>query len=168
MQNRLRSRLVVFILSFLVWLGLTGGSSAEEILAGAIFGILVSVIAGHFLLTGDYKGRLFRRIAAGFRYLFKFLWEMIKANLHVAYIVVHPGLPIKPGVVRVKTKLKSDAAITILANSITLTPGTLTIDIYPGENTLFVHWITVEAGDDEEHSRSVAGRFEGVLQEVFE
>jgi len=48
---------------------------------------------------------------------------MAKANIHVAYIVIHPLLPIKPGIVKVKTKLKRDSALTMLANSITLTPG---------------------------------------------
>ncbi len=65
---------------------------------------------------------------------------MIKANLKVAYIVLHPKLPISPGMVQFKTRLKTDLAKVIFANAITLTPGTLTVDI---EDDLFtVHGLT--------------------------
>ena len=86
----------------------------------------------------------------------------------MAYIVLHPLLPIKPGIVKVKTKLKSDSALTMLANSITLTPGTLTVDIDEKNQVLYVHWIDVKATDIEETTEDVGGRFEKLLEEIFE
>ena len=62
-------------------------------------------------------------------YAFVFLFEMAKANLQVAYLVLHPKMPIHPGIVRVKTGIQSELGRTFLANSITLTPGTLTVDL---------------------------------------
>jgi len=90
------------------------------------------------------------------------------ANVHVAYIVLHPSLPIKPGIVKIKTKLKNDSALTLLANSITLTPGTLTIDVNKNKGDLYIHWIDVTTTDSIEATNRIGGRFEKTLSEVFE
>ena len=65
----------------------------------------------------------------------------------MAYIVLHPMLPINPGIVRIRTGLKKDTSLTILSNSITLTPGTLTVDIHPRGGFLYVHHIDVKSED---------------------
>ncbi|MEF8830938.1 MAG: Na+/H+ antiporter subunit E, partial [Halobacteriales archaeon] len=70
-----------------------------------------------------------------------FLWELLTANLDVAYRVLHPSLPIEPDVIELPLRIETDAAITTLANSISLTPGTLTMEHDPETNTLFVHGI---------------------------
>jgi multicomponent Na+:H+ antiporter subunit E len=82
--------------------------------------------------------------------------------------VLHPKLPIKPGIVKIKTSLTKDSAITILTNSITLTPGTLTIDVNKEKSEVYVHWIDTESTDTEEATKSIGGRFEKRLTEVFE
>ena len=104
----------------------------------------------------------------GVLYIFKFIWEMVKANVHVAYIVIHPKLPIKPGIVKIKSALKKDAALTVLANSITLTPGTLTIDVNPENHDLYIHRIDIDSDNVEENTKNIGGRFEPLLTEVFE
>jgi multicomponent Na+:H+ antiporter subunit E len=93
---------------------------------------------------------------------------MIKANLDVAYRVIHPKLPIKPGIVKVKTKLRSEAALTYLANSITLTPGTFTIDVDQENGYLYIHWIWVKSDDIEEATEIIVRRFEKILEKIFE
>jgi len=90
---------------------------------------------------------------------------MIKANFDVAYRVLHPRMPIKPGIVLIKTKLASDSGKLALANSITLTPGTLTMDVR-GDN-LLIHWINVKSEDTEEATEIIGGRFERFLRRVF-
>jgi len=90
---------------------------------------------------------------------------MILANLDVMYRVLHPALPIKPGIVKAKTRLTSKFARTMLANSITLTPGTLTVDI-EGEN-LYIHWINVKSADVEEATKIIVEKFEKILEEIF-
>ncbi len=72
--------------------------------------------------------------------------EIIKANIDVARIVLHPRLPIEPSIVKFKTTLKGDTAKVSLANSITLTPGTITMDIIG--DTFYVHALTREAAED--------------------
>ena len=97
-----------------------------------------------------------------------FVWECFKANLDVAYRVSRPELPINPGIVRIRTRLKTDVAITLLANSITLTPGTMTVDVDTDNGILYVHWIDVKSRDVEEATKRIAGRFEPILQRFFE
>ena len=97
-----------------------------------------------------------------------FTWECLKANIDVAYRVIHPSSPIKPGIVKVKSSLTSDTALTFLANSITLTPGTLTVDIDKNQGFLYVHWINVWTEDMEEATKKIVYRFEKVLKKIFE
>lgn len=163
-----KSRIIVFILAFLAWIALTSIRDIQEVIAGLIVAVIVSFLAGHMLITTKKKNPLPKRIVMGIAYILKFLWEMIKANLHVAYIVVHPMLPIKPGIVRIKTKLSKDTSLTLLSNSITLTPGTLTVDISPEKKYLYVHWIDVISRDEEENTKNIGGRFEPLLTEVLE
>ena len=91
---------------------------------------------------------------------------MVKANLDVAYRVLHMDLPIRPGIVKVKSTLQSDLGLTFLANSITLTPGTLTVDIIGNE--LYIHWINVLTDDPEQQTAIIVRRFENILKKVFE
>ena len=168
MKRKNKGRLIVFILSLLVYLGLTSFVSLQEIITGLIVSVIVSLLAGRFLLAEDGNSGFLARFFKGIIYFFKFLWEMAKANLHVAYLVLHPQVPIEPGIVKVKTSLKRDSALTVLANSITLTPGTLTVDINPEEQELYIHWIDVISTDKEKCSEEIAGRFEKLLMEVFE
>jgi multicomponent Na+:H+ antiporter subunit E len=93
---------------------------------------------------------------------------MLKANIEVAYRVVHPRLPIKPGIVKVRTSLQSDIAITLLANSITLTPGTMSVDVDKDRALLYVHWIDVRSPDMESATRIIVDRFERILRKIFE
>lgn len=98
-------------------------------------------------------------------YLFVLSWEIVKSNIDVALRVLNPKLPINPGIVKVKTRLKSPIGRMILANSITLTPGTLTIDMKDDE--LYIHWIDVETLDAEEASRKILGKFEKLLEVIY-
>ena len=91
--------------------------------------------------------------------------EIIIANFDVAYRVVHPKIPIKPGIIIIKTGLKQDLAKLILANSITLTPGTFTLDIE--DDRILIHWINVKTEDTDEATRIIGERFEKYLKIIF-
>jgi multicomponent Na+:H+ antiporter subunit E len=95
-----------------------------------------------------------------------FIWECIKANFDVAYRVLHPAMPIKPGIVKVPLEIKSETGRAFLANSITMTPGTISVDIV--EDTLYVHWIYVSSEDPEIYTRKISGRFERYIKMIFE
>jgi multicomponent Na+:H+ antiporter subunit E len=95
-----------------------------------------------------------------------FITALIKANFHVAKIVLSPKLPINPGIVEFETNLKSDFAKMVLANSITLTPGTFTVDIV--ENRYYIHWLEVSATDEESVYKEIAESFEKILLKIYE
>lgn len=97
-------------------------------------------------------------------YVFVFLAELVKSNIDVAFRVLNPALPIRPGIVRVRTRLKTPIARALLANSITLTPGTITVETR-GED-FFIHWIQVRDEDVETATREIVSKF-GRYLEVF-
>jgi len=95
-----------------------------------------------------------------------FGYMCLKSNIDVALRVLSPGLQLKPGVVKIKTRLKSDIARVFLANSITLTPGTMTVEIK--DDVLYVHWIEVGSNDPVEASKAIIGPFEYFLARIFD
>ena len=142
-----------------VWLLLVGTTRQDELVAGILAAGLVTAIAGPRL--GIFTGiRL--TVAAPFHllaYLGYFLVALARANLDVARRVVSPSLPIRPGVVLVRTGLESRLGRLMLANSITLTPGTLTVDVQG--DTLLIHWIDCPPGlDIEGTTKAIVGSFE--------
>lgn len=168
MNLKTKSRIIVFILSLVVWIALTDIKSYQEVLVGIVLSVAVSLLAGHFLVTTEKSQHPLRRIMYFIIYILKFFWEMIKANFEVAYLVIHPLLPIKPGIVKIKTNLNKDSAITILSNSITLTPGTLTVDVNREKQEMYIHCIKAEVESVEESTKRIGQRFENILMEVFE
>lgn len=98
-------------------------------------------------------------------YIFVFLWELFKSNLDMAIRVLSPSLPINPGIIKAKTRLTSRMGRLILANSITLTPGTFTIDIIGDE--LFIHCVNIREEDREEFGNKIIRKFEKYLEEIY-
>ena len=168
MTIKTKSRLIVFILGSLVWFALTDIKDLQEVIAGIIVAFLVSLLAGQFLIVDQISRGMPKRILYFIIYIFRFFWELVKANLNVAYLVIHPLLPIRPGIVKIKTKLNKDSALTILGNSITLTPGTMTVDINEDRKELYIHWIYVKATEEEEATKEISQNFERILTEIFE
>jgi multicomponent Na+:H+ antiporter subunit E len=155
-----------FIILFIFWLLFTFNLTLANIITGAFASLLTTILFGkHFVNTGwkiIHPHRYFWLLI----YLVIFTWECIKANFDVAYRVLHPKMPIKPGIVKVKLNLKTNIARSILANSITMTPGTISVDLIG--DVLYVHWIYVSSFDPEIYSRKVAGRFEYYIRKIFE
>lgn len=168
METKTKSRIIVFVFALLVWFALTDIKNYQEVLIGIAISLLITFLAGHFLITTEKSQHPVKRFIHFLFYILKFIWEMIKANLEVAYFVIHPMLPIKPGIVKIKTKLTKDSAITVLSNSITLTPGTLTIDVNEQKKELYIHWINVKTQDIDQATEEIGNRFEKTLTEVFE
>ncbi|HUS91553.1 MAG TPA: Na+/H+ antiporter subunit E [Phycisphaerae bacterium] len=134
-------------------------------------GVFFALIVG--ALLGDiYPEGLLPKVLNPVRWLYfliylpYFLWYCIRANFDVALRVIHPDVPIQPGIVKVRTTLTSDMAKTFLANSITLTPGTLTMDI-DGQD-LYIHWINIHTRDAAKRTAEICERFEPLLRRIFE
>jgi multicomponent Na+:H+ antiporter subunit E len=93
-----------------------------------------------------------------------FLRELLKANLVVLKVVLSPRIRVQSGVIAVPTELTDEVSLTVLANMITLTPGTLTLDISPDRRYLFVH--TLNLDDPEAVKRDIQQAFERYLREL--
>ena len=160
-------RLIYFVVALVVWLLLTWSLDTQMLIAGVIASIIVAVLF-HEIMPKEHKVfispvRMFWLLL----YVPVFFYYMLIANLDVVYRALHPKMPINPGIVKIKTKLKTDSGITALANSITLTPGTLTVDL-TDDGFLYVHWINVKSDDVEQATKFVAKRFEWFLEKIFE
>jgi multicomponent Na+:H+ antiporter subunit E len=158
--------LALFILSFVFWLLLTFDLSVANLVAGGAAALVTSLLFTKYFFHNAVKFIQPVRYFWLLVYLVIFTWECIKANFDVAYRVLHPAMPIKPGIVKVKLELQTDFARAMLANSITMTPGTISVDII--DDVLYVHWIYVSSEDPEVYSRKIAGKFEKYIKKIFE
>ena len=153
-----------FISLLIVWI-LLAGIDQQEIIIGAIVSLLLTIIFFSKATIFSEFNLNPKAIFYFLIYIFVFSWELIKSNLDVAFRVIHPTIPINPGIVKVKTKLKSKLGRTILANSITLTPGTLTVETN-GED-YYIHWIDVTSDDIEGATKQIVSKFEKYLEVIF-
>jgi multicomponent Na+:H+ antiporter subunit E len=145
---------------------LTFSMSVPNIIAGTAASLLCVMFFGRFFVKNVHKLLQPQRYFWFLIYLIVFIWECIKANIDVAYRVLHPAMPIRPGIVKVRTELKSDLARMLLANSITMTPGTISVDII--ENDLYIHWIYVRSEDPEVYTPMITGAFEKYIKRIIE
>jgi multicomponent Na+:H+ antiporter subunit E len=167
-MDTVKRRLLDLIIIFVLWMLLTWSLDWQGIVVGAVLALLFAIMLSGLL--PKRAERLFSptRWFWGIVHMIDLAFWVVLANFDVLYRVIHPNLPIRPGIVKIKTSLKSDEAKTFLANSITLTPGTLTVDIIG--DWLYIHWINVheDLEDTEAMSRDIAGRFETTLRRVFD
>jgi len=156
-----------FIILFGIWLLLTWNlSDPAQIIAGAVISLIVIGLVGDIFIFKSSRAFNPLKVFWMIVYIPYLMWYILLANFDVAYRVIHPDLPIRPGIVKIKTTLTTDIAKAFLANSITLTPGTLTVDIKGSE--LYIHWIYVKGKDIDAWTKSIIGKFEPILRRIFE
>jgi len=154
-----------FILMAAIWLMMAGTLDTAELFTGLLVSMLIVFLAApRFAFLDDIK---FTRDMPLYliKFVFVFVRALIEANIDMARRILSPSLPIYPAVVEVHTELRSSLGKLLLANCITLTPGTLTIDVV--NDTLRIHWIDArDAMDIEQATRQIAERFEKQLMGV--
>lgn len=177
--------MIIFALSLIfwlfIWLLLSWPPDVQDVITGFIVAIIVTLMVHDMPAEGKKRVKSPYRCLWFIYYLAVFIWECIKANFDVAYRVIHPDLPIRPATVRFRTNLKSDLGITFLANSITLTPGTTTVDIDRKRGYIYIHRLYVgargqgpEARETQKNTAAkgedlpVLGKFERILERIFE
>jgi len=140
--------LITAVVAYLLYLLLTIGSgnlilwNAAELIIGAIIALVIAALVKNRYLKRNLRMLNPVRWFIWVIYLFPFMFAMAQANIDVAYRVLTGK--INPAIVKISPRLKNDMSLTILANSITLTPGTLSIDVDEETNDLYVHWINVQ------------------------
>jgi multicomponent Na+:H+ antiporter subunit E len=158
--------LMCLLAVFALWMLLFWSPDLWVIVAGALVALIASALLVDVFPDGLEKALNPVRWFYFLIYLPYFFYFCIKANIDVSLRVIHPDVPIRPGIVKVHTTLESEMAKTFLANSITLTPGTLTVDI-DGQD-LFIHWINISVEDPARRTKEIVGRFEPLLRRIFE
>lgn len=143
--------LITMVVCFIIYLLLTTGSGTElfglwsylEVIFGLFLALIVGIVARTIFVKNNFRMLNPLRWVYFIAYVIgPFFIALTKANLDVAYRVITGR--IKPGIVKISPELQTDLGITMLANSITLTPGTLSVDIDESTNDLYIHWINVD------------------------
>lgn len=131
----MRTQFLLNLILTFVWVALTGGFEYANFIFGFIlsFGIM-------WMISSKGDGRkYFNLVYKVISFILYFLYELIKANLQVAYDVITPTMYMTPGIVRLPLEAKTDLEITLLANIISLTPGTLSLDVSDDRKVLYIH-----------------------------
>ncbi len=172
--------IATFVVSYLLWLVLTGQvidifkgeASIEILIAGVVVCVLVALFCARFFIHKN-PWHLFnpkRFFTLLYYCVIVFMWELIKANVNMALIALNPKLKIKPGFVKIPSEVVSEYGQAMLANSITLTPGTMTMDIVTqeGKTYYYIHWINVESEDPKEAGEAIKGTMEKWIRRIWD
>jgi multicomponent Na+:H+ antiporter subunit E len=144
-----------------VWVALTG----KFLVSNFLFGFVLSFCL-LWTITRDREGRkYFNRIPRMVSFVFYFLYELLKANLQVAYDVITPKFYMTPGIIRIPLSAQTDLEITLLANLISLTPGSLSLDVSDDRKVLYVHAMYI--GDKDAYIAHVKNGFERKLLDLL-
>lgn len=157
----MRTQFLLNILLMLIWVLLTGSYALVNFTFGFLLSFGILWIIGRS--TGD--DRYFTLIFKLIGFVFFFLYELTKANLEVAYDVITPKFHMKPGIVRIPLDAQTDTEITLLANLISLTPGSLSLDVSADRKVLYVHAMYIS--DKEAYIRNIKNGFEKRLLSIL-
>lgn len=164
-QTKLSRFLMNWILLTLVWIGFTGTLDLQELGVGVVIAGILSLMAIRIFTCCDLTLLAPKKLFYLGKFIVIFLIALVKSNFDMAGRVLSPSLPINPGVVKFKSKLKSNFSKMVLANAITLTPGTLSIDVIG--DTFYIHWIDVKSANPEIAFKEIAEDFENLLIKIF-
>ena len=160
-----RARFIMFATLFLFWIMLMGNVESDTLLVGVAASLLITILyRDGFSFFTEFRASP-AAFVAGLKYYGYFFTELVRSNLRLSAIVSSPALPINPAIIKVRTTLKSRMGRLMLANSITLTPGTFTVDV-DGE-FLYVHCVTLEAETTEAATQEIVARLESYLEVMY-
>ncbi len=157
--------MLLFTTLVLFWVWLNNSLAGDVVIVGLIASLVIAWMFRDGLSAFSDLHPTPHAIAFSVMYIFFFFKELVKSNVSLAAIVLTPGLPLTPGIVKVRTKLKSRMGRMLLANSITLTPGTLTVEM-TGE-WLYIHCVTVSSSDTDLATANIVAGFERYLEVMY-
>ncbi len=155
----MKNFLLLFVLTLGMWLLLVGNLAMAEVQTGVLVALLVSALTVKNSQLLDNLKLTPMAFWSFLLYLIVFLKALVIANFDMARRVLSRRIPLQPNLVEITTSIQSDLGKLILANSITLTPGTMSVDVR--RNRLLVHWIDCpETLSAEQMTQQIAGDFE--------
>lgn len=154
--------LLANVLLALAWAGVSGSFGLANLLFGFVLGALALSLIREQVGSVGYFSRL-RRVAS---LAVLFVYELVLSASRVAWLVINPApMNLKPGIIAYPLKVDRDFEITLLANLITLTPGTLSVDVSNDRTQLFIH--ALDCSDPESIKEDIANGFERKILEAF-
>lgn len=164
---------ILSLLLFLVWLLLNNSLSPGHILLALVLAIVIP------LLTNPFRDKQPRvsKLGLAIQHLLLVLYDIVTANIQVAILILGPSKKLTPGFVKVPLDLTQDLPITILASTVSLTPGTVSAEVYPWDESqiedastqqrfLLIHVLNLE--DEEALIKTIKARYEAPLKEIFQ
>jgi len=167
-KDRFLGMIVLVIIYYGLYLGITGGLAPVDLTLGLVSSVIASALTVDILIRDPGKlspARLFRVAEYLLRYFFV---DEVKAHISVSKIILSPKLRIMPGFVRVPYYVRSDYAVLMIANSITNTPGTVTIDVDEKHGYLLVHWIDTRSTDPLVCRSMISLGYESYARKIFD
>lgn len=167
----MRQKIFTFIFIFIIWIILTGKIKTDTVIIGMIVSSLTAFLFSDMLFrVSNRRVNIFiilRNVLLLFLFIPVFFYEALISALKVSRHVFEKNPSFSPGIVKVKTHLTNVSVITLLANLITLTPGTLTLDFDKSERAYYIHWIDVKSREEAVARREIIEKFERWLGVIF-
>src|SRR6056297_1078218 len=168
----MRRKVFTFFITLSIWIIFAGKISKDVLIIGIIASLVTTWLYSDLLFRSTNRKRgwifYFRKILYIILFIPVFFYEAFVSALKVSRHAFEKEPSFSPGIVKVKTKLTNITALTILANLITLTPGTLTLDFDMKERAFFIHWIDVTTLQQAEARKETIERFENWLGVIFQ
>lgn len=152
---------LINVLLALAWAAVSGSFSPQNIIFGFVLGIAALSVIREQVGSVGYFGRARRVISLALL----FVYELILSAWRITLLVLSPNMKLKPGIFAYPLKVDRDFEITLLANLITLTPGTLSVDVSEDRRFLYVH--AIDCSDPAQTRREIADGFERKIMEAF-
>ncbi len=169
MRSKLLTYFGVWLLSFITYLIFSGSVRMYDIVTGLLVSVVISYLLAGFVVREGRKLGEVKRLAYLVKYfIYYMLVAEVRAHSDVIKRILHPKMPINPGIVRVPYGVSSDYAMTLIANSITNTPGTVVVDVSKDRKELYVHWIDVKAVEPEKSREFISKTFEEYAKKIFD
>lgn len=169
MVGRLYRSIGPAILSFITYIVFSGSLSTYDVVTGIIVSLTVGYMVANITIANPKKllelGRLVWLLLYAIYYFFI---AEVRAHIDVIGRILHPRMPINPGIVRVPYHVETDYAMTAIANSITNTPGTVVVDVDTKRKIFYVHWINVISVKPEVAFKSISEAYEKYAKKVFD
>ncbi len=150
------------VLLFVVWLLLNHSLSAGHLVLGAVLGVLIPLFTQRFFPEPVYL----QRPGTILRFLAIVLWDIVAASITVTRLSLGPMSKLRPRFVRIPVALDDDFALTALASTISLTPGTVSAEIAPDRGHILIHALDVD--DEAALVRTIKARYEAPIKEIFQ
>ncbi|QTM99901.1 MULTISPECIES: Na+/H+ antiporter subunit E [Sediminibacillus] len=153
-------QILLNILIAVMWMFMSESYTFSTFFGGYLIGILLLLVLQRFIPDAFYM----QRVVKVLKLMLLFTKELILSNLQIVKLVYKPKLDITPGIFALPTELKSDWEITLLANLISLTPGTLSIAVSDDNSLIYIHAMHID--DTQESIQEIKDSFEKAIMEV--